>query len=175
MAHFAQLDENNTVTWITHLDDSLITDENGVEQESLGIQHIHNTIPGSENYTWKQTSLSGSFRFRYALLGGYYDEALDAFIPRKEHDNWIFDSNKLEWIPPVPKPDQTVDGDDIVRHYWDQEAGSWIEFRETKRFASWSASFDDEGYLSWNPPKPFPTDGSYKWDEELQDWVEVEN
>jgi hypothetical protein len=37
MAHFAKLDENNIVTKIVVVNNSVITDVNGIEQEQLGV------------------------------------------------------------------------------------------------------------------------------------------
>jgi hypothetical protein len=46
-------------------------------------------------------------------------------------------------------------------------------FYEPQPFPSWTL---DANY-DWQPPKPFPVDGSpdkpYRWDEDLQEWVEV--
>jgi hypothetical protein len=44
-------------------------------------------------------------------------------------------------------------------------------FKPSKPFASWK--FNEESW-SWNPPKPYPTDGKeYFWNEEVKDWAEV--
>ena len=40
MAHFAVLDESNIVTQVLVVSDDVITDENGVEQEQLGIDFL---------------------------------------------------------------------------------------------------------------------------------------
>jgi len=122
MAHYAQLDENNVVIWVTPVDNSLIMDENGVEQEELGIQHILNTIPGAENYTWKQTSYHSNFRHQYAGIGDFYNEDLDAFMGKKPYDSWILNETTVQWEPPIPYPE---DGADYV---WDEETLSWQLF-----------------------------------------------
>ena len=41
MAHFAKLDGDNKVTEVVVVDNSVIEDENGDEQESLGLSLIH--------------------------------------------------------------------------------------------------------------------------------------
>jgi len=171
MAHFAQLDQNNVVIWVTPIDNSVITDENGVEQESLGIQYIHDTIPDSENYTWKQTSINNNFRVRYAGIGYYYDENLDAFIPPKFFDNWIFDSNKLEWIPPIPRPEYELVDDTIIRYEWEQRTLEWTTRQDKSPYPSWIAVRYDDGSMSWQPPISYPNDGKfYSWNEESQSW-----
>ena len=44
MAHFCKLDENNVVTEVIVIDNNELLDENNVEQESLGIDFITNTL-----------------------------------------------------------------------------------------------------------------------------------
>lgn len=45
-------------------------------------------------------------------------------------------------------------------------------FYAPEPFASWS--LNDDTYL-WEAPVPYPTDGKqYSWDEDAQDWIEVE-
>lgn len=119
MAHFAKLDQNNIVIWVTPVDNSCMLDENGIEREELGIQHLYNTIPDAEQYKWKQTSYNNNFRVRYAGLGYTYDESLDAFIPPKLYDSWILDSTSLSWKPPIPRPS---DGN---QYDWNEETQSW--------------------------------------------------
>lgn len=55
-----------------------------------------------------------------------------------------------------------------------------VEFNQRKRdefyarqpYPSWTF---DEATLQWNPPAAYPDDGKiYRWDEEQQDWVEVQ-
>ena len=66
MANFAKIDENNLVINILHVGNEIITDENGVEQESLGQAHLeqHNNWPANQwiqtsTYTKKNKHLSG--------------------------------------------------------------------------------------------------------------------
>ena len=42
MANFAKINDSNIVTDVTPVHDSVITDENGDEQESLGIAFLRN-------------------------------------------------------------------------------------------------------------------------------------
>ena len=168
MAHFAQLDENNMVIWITCLDNSIVTDENGIEQESLGIQHIHNTIPGAENYTWKQCSYNNNFRGRYPASKSVYIESLDIFTNPKPFDSWIFNTNILEWEPPIPKPEISITENEFVYHIWNEETVSWEEKIDSKPYPSWSLNMNE---FYWESPEQYPNDGNdYEWDEENQKW-----
>ena len=42
MSHFSKLDENNIVVQVTGVDGSILVDENGVEQESKGVEFLRN-------------------------------------------------------------------------------------------------------------------------------------
>ena len=57
MAHFAQLN-NNTVTQVVVISNADLLDENGVEQETLGIQVCRNIF--GPDTTWVQTSYNGN-------------------------------------------------------------------------------------------------------------------
>jgi len=76
MAHFARIREN-TVREIIVVDNEIITDENGDEQEALGQAFIASL--GLEG-TWLQCSYSGSFRGGYPGVGSTYDAELDEFV-----------------------------------------------------------------------------------------------
>ena len=168
MAHFAQLDENNMVIWVTYLDNSIITDENSVEQESLGIQYIHDTITDSENYTWKQCSYNNNFRGKYPAYRSVYVESLDIFTYPKPFDSWIFNTNILEWQPPIPRPNDIITDSSITRHNWNEETLSWEPVIDEKPHSSWILM---EESLLWIPPVEYPTDGKgYQWNEETQSW-----
>jgi len=75
MAHFARL-ENNIVREVIVINNEVLKDENGVEQESIGAQFCADTFGGE----WKQTSYNATFRGRYAGSGMTYDAQLDEFI-----------------------------------------------------------------------------------------------
>lgn len=78
MAHFAKLDENNKVIEVIVVSNQDILDENGEENEEIGIEFCR-MIQG-QNTNWKQTSYNGNFRGRYAGIGMYYDQINDEFI-----------------------------------------------------------------------------------------------
>jgi hypothetical protein len=74
MAHFARL-ENNIVREVIVVNNEVLLDENGVEQEALGAQFCADTFGGE----WKQTSYNGNFRGVYAGSGMTYDPVNDVF------------------------------------------------------------------------------------------------
>ena len=74
MAHFARL-ENNIVREVIVVNNEVLLDENGIEQESIGAQFCADTFGGE----WKQTSYNGNFRGIYAGAGMTYDPINDIF------------------------------------------------------------------------------------------------
>jgi hypothetical protein len=75
MAHFARL-ENNIVREVIVINNEVLKDENGIEQESIGTQFCADTFGGE----WKQTSYNENFRGRFAGVGMIYDAQKDEFI-----------------------------------------------------------------------------------------------
>jgi len=78
MAHFAQLDENNIVVEVIVINNEDLLDENGQEQESVGLEYIRTVL--RDESKWIQTSYNNSFRGVYAGPGYRYDEELDIFV-----------------------------------------------------------------------------------------------
>ena len=74
MAHFAKL-ENNVVREVIVVNNDVLKDANGVEQESIGAKFCADTFGG----TWIQTSYNANFRGKYAGSGDIYDAENDIF------------------------------------------------------------------------------------------------
>ena len=118
MAHFAKLGKGNKVEQIVVVNNNVITDANGQEQEQLGIDFLNNTF--GTNDVWKQTSYNGSFRKNYAGLGFKYDQARDAFIEPQPFPSWSLDENH-DWQAPIPMPE------DDKQYSWNEETQAWDE------------------------------------------------
>ena len=85
MAHYAKLGLNSKVIQILVINNDVITDADGNEQEQLGIDFLNDLY----NYPfWVQTSYNGNFRKNYAGIGYRYDDDLDAFISPKPFTSW---------------------------------------------------------------------------------------
>ena len=120
MAHFALLDENNVVVRVEVIANEAITDSEGVEQESLGIALLKQ-IHGADT-VWKQTSWNTyeggrdddkpQFRYNYAMIGFTYNAEYDGFMGPKYEESFVLDTEKLLYVPPIPKPEPTY------THYW---------------------------------------------------------
>jgi hypothetical protein len=122
MAHFAKLKVGNIVEQVIVVHNSVITDENGVEQEQLGVDFINNLYNTRD--VWKQTSYNKSFRKNFASIGYYYDQQRDAFIEPKPFDSWTLNEATCNWESPVVYP---TDGKDYI---WNEELGNWSEVVE---------------------------------------------
>jgi hypothetical protein len=117
MAHFAQLNEENLVTQVIVVANQDTADQDGVENEAIGIEFCTNLLGG----TWKQTSYNGNIRKNYAGIGYKYDAALDAFIPPQPFASWTLNNETAQWEAPTPYPT------DDKRYTWDEETTSWVE------------------------------------------------
>lgn len=123
MAHYARVNSENIVTYVTPIPDEMITDKNGVEHEELAFEHLYSTIPNSVGDRWIQTSYNNNFRKRYAGLGYIWNEELDAFIPPKPFNSWILNTETADWEAPISMP-EIVDGGPIG-YEWDEQLGNW--------------------------------------------------
>ena len=94
MAHFATLDEANNVLAVDVIVNSVITDENGVEQEQLGIDFLTTLYGGG---TYKQTSYNGNIRKNFAGIGYTYDSTRDAFYEPKPDGSWTLNEETCRW------------------------------------------------------------------------------
>lgn len=70
MAHFAKI-EDNIVREVIVINNDVLKDENGVEQESIGIDFCK-SLYGADTQ-WVQTSYNGLFRGKYAGPGDIWD------------------------------------------------------------------------------------------------------
>jgi len=124
MAHFAKLDENNVVIFVTVGRD----EDNGKEDEltartgDVYKQTSYNTR-GGVHYTDNAPSAdqSKALRKNYAGLGYTYDEQREAFIPPKPYASWVLNETSCLWDAPVAYPD------DGKFYSWNEETTSWVE------------------------------------------------
>ena len=120
MAHFAQIDSNNTVTKVIVVSNDVLLDENNVQQESLGQQYISNVLNMDGN--WLQTSYNDNFRKHFAGIGWTYDADNDVFIEPKEYDSWIL-NDSFEWEAPIAMPERR----EGYGYFWDEANLQWVE------------------------------------------------
>jgi len=117
MAHFAKLGTGNIIETVISINNSVITDSNGIEQEKLGVDFINKLYNTRD--VWKQTSYNRTFRKNYAGIGFQYDQTRDAFIPPKPFNSWILNEDTCLWNAPVAMP---IDDN---KYSWNEQTLSW--------------------------------------------------
>lgn len=127
MPHFAKLDENNVVVFVTvgREEDDGKEDELTARTGDVYKQTSYNTH-GGVHYDPKtglpSKDQSKAFRKNFAGIGMTYDPKRDAFIPPRHPKNtWILNEDTCLWEPPVPMPN------DGKRYFWNDELESWVE------------------------------------------------
>jgi hypothetical protein len=108
MAHYAYIDNNNSVIAVTvGKDETELID--GLDTETYYAQ--------GTPYQVKRTSYNGNIRKQYAGIGYFYDLVADVFIAPQPFASWALDEN-FDWQPPTPRPGE---GD----WYWDENSLMW--------------------------------------------------
>lgn len=131
MAHFAKLDENNVVIFVTvgrQEDDgqeATLTARTGdvYKQTSYNTRGgVHYQADGTPS-----ADQSKAFRKNYAGLGYTYDAGRDAFIPPKPYNSWVLNETTCLWDAPVAMPEDAGTGEPPKRYTWDEETVNWVE------------------------------------------------
>jgi hypothetical protein len=128
MSHYARVNNDNIVTYVTPIPDEMITDENGIVYEDRALSHLYSTIPDSVGDRWIRTSYDGNFRVRYAGIGHTWNEELNAFISPKPHESWVLNETTADWEAPIPMPEITEENKNYV---WNEELGTWKAIQVT--------------------------------------------
>ena len=123
MAHYAYIDETNTVTSVIvgpdegSEPDGITSWEDYLSAKGKGraLRTSYNTIGGTHNEGGEP------YRMNYAGIGFTYDEDRDAFIPPKPFDSWVLDEATCLWVAPIDYP---ADGGTYT---WDESLGDWVE------------------------------------------------
>lgn len=108
MAHFAEIDDNNTVIRVLVVDNS---------QEHRGQEFLSDDL--GLGGTWIQTSYNNNFRKQFAGIGYTYDSAADVFIQPQPFVSWVLNAEH-DWEPPFPAPQEGF-------WAWDEETVGWVE------------------------------------------------
>ena len=142
MAHFAELDETNTVLRVIVMDNDWV-DANGGDYSDQAANRIGKMLK-SENKTWKQTSYnsrSGVYhsvagdgshvpaadqsklkRHTFASEGATYDPVNDVFIYPQPYASWVLDN--FNWVPPITEPAPIGDAT-LFFIEWDEDNVRW--------------------------------------------------
>lgn len=128
MSHFAKLDENNVVVFVT----VGRQEDDGREEELIARtgdvykQTSYNTR-GGVHYNAEtgepSADQSKALRYNYAGIGFTYNPERDAFIPPKPFDSWVLNEDTRLWDAPIPMPEDGT-------YTWDEETTNWVEVTE---------------------------------------------
>ena len=133
MASFAKIGLNGKVIEVQSVDNEVLHDSNGVEQEVNGINFLTQLTGWS---IWKQTSYntyggvhnnSGTpLRKNHASVGYTYDEDRDAFIPPKPFPSWVLNETTCLWEAPIARPELTQEQiNNRVGQIWNEQNQTW--------------------------------------------------
>ena len=125
MANLAKLGMNGIVLEVVSINNDILLDDAGNEQEALGINFLEQLYNWP---VWKQTSyntLNGEhelgktpFRKNFAGVNSKYDPDRDAFIPPKPYLSWQLNESTCQWEAPVEEPSEG-------HHTWNEETKQW--------------------------------------------------
>jgi len=128
MAHFAKLDKNNVVIFVTvgRQEDDGKEAELTARTGDVYKQTSYNTR-GGVHYTEGEPSAdqTKAFRKNYAGLGYTYDADRDAFIPPKPYNSWVLNETTCLWDAPVAMPEDAGTGEPPKRYTWNEETVNW--------------------------------------------------
>ena len=116
MAHFAKIGLNNKVIEVLVVNNEVLKDSNGIEQENNGIDFLTKLTGWS---IWVQTSYNGVFRKNFAGIGFTYDENKNAFIAPKPFNSWILNESSCRWEAPISMPI------DENKYFWNESTLTW--------------------------------------------------
>ena len=97
MAHFAKLDENNTVLEVNVVNNDAIDSSN---EEASGIAFLTQWSGGHKN--WIKTSYNNNIRGVFAGVGFLYNPDEDIFVTPQPYPSWT--RNGSFWEAPIPMP-----------------------------------------------------------------------
>lgn len=121
MAHYAYIDETNTVTQV------IVGPDEGTEPDGVDSWEAYFSTKGkgqalrtSYNTMGGEHAEGGTpFRFNYAGIGFTYDEERDAFIPPKPFESWVLNEETCLWEAPLPYPE------DGGSYSWSEDLFAW--------------------------------------------------
>lgn len=119
MSHFAHIDVNGFVTQIIVAEQDFIN-SGAVGNPAEWVQTSFNTYGGVHYGLDGKPDGKPGLRKNYAVIGGIYDLARDAFYGIKPSQSWILNEQTCLWEPPIPCPN---DGNPYL---WDELQLNWV-------------------------------------------------
>ena len=131
MARFAKVDKDNIVQTVHVVENKNLLNDQGEEEEVIGINFLIKVHGEEIGFTWIQSSYNTRggvhsdgktpFRKNHAGIGFTYDETRDAFIPPKPYDSWTLNEDTCQWDAPTAYPD------DGKIYTWNEDTQAWDE------------------------------------------------
>ena len=118
MAHYAQIDENNTVTRVLVIDQETI-DTGLFGNPTSFVQTSYNTRGGVHYGPNGEPDGGEALRGNYAGVGYTYDHQNDVFYAPQPFPSWALNNTTWTWEAPTPYP---TDG---KLYTWDEATTSW--------------------------------------------------
>ena len=122
MAHFAKINSDNIVTEVIVINNDVIKDSSGNEQEFLGVTFCMEIFGDG---TYIQTSYNSNMRKNMATVGSTYDSTRNAFIRPKRYPSWVLDELTCRWKPPIDHPSDSEAVGGNVLYQWDESNVNW--------------------------------------------------
>lgn len=114
MSHYAKV-ENGLVEHV------MVAEQDFVDMiDGEWVQTSYNTR-GGHHYDPETGQLDNkpALRGNFAGIGYTYRSDIDAFIPPKPYDSWVYDEQNYSWKPPVSMPE------DGGLYFWDEQTQTW--------------------------------------------------
>ena len=114
MAHYALLDEDNTVLQV------IVGPDDTLEEFYKNLYGVHDCKRTSYNTIGGVHREGGTpFRFNYASIGFKYDSTRDGFHPPRPYNSWTLNETTLDWEAPKAMPTDN-------RFYrWNESTQEW--------------------------------------------------
>ena len=121
MSHFAKIEDGIVVNVI-------VAEQEDVDTlDGTWVQTSYNTRNGKHYDPVTGEEDSGTpLRKNYAMIGGSYDSARDAFYEPRPYPSWTLNDDTCQWEPPVAMPEQDESVPPIL-HIWDEDTTSWVD------------------------------------------------
>jgi hypothetical protein len=130
MASFAKIGLNSKVIEVLSVNNEVLKDANGIEQENIGIDFL-TKLTGYP--LWIQTSYNTHggvhdnggtpLRKNHAGIGYTYDETRNAFIPKKPYNSWILNEDTCLWESPISMPTEQLENNQY--YSWNESIINW--------------------------------------------------
>ena len=106
MAHFAELDNSNTVIRVVVVGNDVTTAAGPLGENDMHVDGETWCVNFFKGGTWKQTSYNNNFRKQYAGKGYVYNSSKNKFLSPQPFKSWSLDSSD-DWKAPITYPSTT--------------------------------------------------------------------